>query len=140
MATKNYDPTKICLTVGPFLISGFADGSMVKAERNEDSYKTTVGGDGHVVRSKSPNRTGKVTITLLQSSEANGFLTTLALADQATDTGIVPVMVKDLNGTTLWAATEAWVMKPPSASWEKEAKDREWVLECADLEFFEGGY
>jgi hypothetical protein len=138
--TKTYDPTKICAVVGGALLSGFADGSMIKCERNEDAFKTTVGADGQVVRNKSANRSGKITFTLLQSSQSNAVLSGIALADQATSAGIVPIVIKDNNGTTLWTAAEAWVQKAPGGSFEKEAKEREWVFECADLEYFEGGY
>lgn len=148
---KTYDPTKVTVTVGSYKLSGFSEGSLVKCERNQDSFKLTVGGDGHQIRSKSPDRSGKITVTLLQSSASNEFLSSLAVMDEtgtadpvtapapAPNGGIQSVTVKDLNGNTVWSSPEAWVMKPPSASFEKEAKDREWVLECGVLAFQERG-
>jgi hypothetical protein len=140
MLVQNYDPTKVVLLVGGIPVSGYADGSMIKCARNQDSMKLTKGADGQGVRSKSPDRSGKVTVSLLQSSASNGVFSALALLDQASSTGVVPVLLKDNNGKVVWTATEAWVMKPTEASWEKEVKDREWVLECDDLQFAEGGY
>lgn len=140
MATATYDPTRIVLLLGGVPISGFAQGSMVKAEHNADAFKLTVGGDGSTVRSKSPDRSGKVTISLLQTSDSNATLSSLALLDETTSAGMTPLLIKDMNGSSLWVAAEAWVMKRPAGDFEEEAKDRTWTLECADLEFYEGGY
>lgn len=140
MATKTYDPTKVVVTLAGFILSGFGESTMVKASRKEDSYKETVGAQGDVVRNKSANHTGEVDITLLETSASNGVLSTLMLADAESDTGIVPLLIKDLNGTALAVAAEAWVVKPPDLEFAKEQKDRAWKIMCADLELFDAGY
>lgn len=151
MTTKTYDPTKVVVTVGSYTVTGFADGSLVKCERNEDGFKLTVGGDGEAVRSKNPNRSGKITISLMQSSASNEYLSSMALLDETGAAGAVTtpraaptasvqtVTVKDNNGNSLWSADEAWVMKPADGDYEKEAKDRTWVLEAAKLTYSERG-
>lgn len=139
MATSTYDPRNVSVVVGTIMVNGFASGSMVKCERNNDTYSLEVGGDGYGVRSRNPNRSGKITIRLLQSSATNISLTAMAASDELLGEGIVTVTVADLNGKTLWSSPEAWVLKPPSSDHQDKASDREWVLECTDLEFFEGG-
>lgn len=165
---KTYDPTKVIVTVGPYVIAGFAEGSLVKAERNVDAYKLTVGGKGDAsVRFKSADRSGRITLTLLQSSGSNGQLTSLALLDEngnplqglagllnlipviggvlsaiasAPVEGKAPVLVKDLNGAPLWEAEDAWILRAPGASWDETVKERTWILETANLSYLEGGY
>ena len=137
---KTYDPTKVIVTFGGFIISGFGEGSMIKADRKEDAYKVTVGAQGDVVRSKSANHTGDVTIALLETSASNGIFSTFMLADENTDTGIVPLLIKDLNGTALVSASEAWISKAPSLDFDKGQKDRAWKIECSDLVIYDAGY
>jgi hypothetical protein len=151
MTTKTYDPIKVVVTVGSHTISGYGENSLVKCERNEDGFKLQVGGSGEAVRSRNPNRSGKITITLLQSSISNEYLSAMANLDEsgvagavaapntAPTAGVLPVTVKDTNGNTIWSAEEAWIVKPPAADLEKEAKEREWTFETAFLRYSERG-
>lgn len=137
--TKTYDSKKIAIIVGGFPLSGFSESSLVKVTRSADSWKKTVSADGPVTRSKENDLSGEFTFSLLQTSQSNDILTGFALLDEQSNSGIVSVLVKDLNGTTLYSAAEAWIKKPPEGGAEKDAKDRSWVLDCAQLSIFTGG-
>ena len=43
MAVATYDPKRIALTIGGVLITGFGENSIVKHERNADSFTKKVG-------------------------------------------------------------------------------------------------
>lgn len=135
MAVKVYDPKSVIISVGTFVLEGFADGTFVTVERNEDSFTLQVGSDGEAVRSKSNNQSGRITAQLLQSSPANDLLSALHATDENSPSGdgIVPVIVKDLNGTSLYTAQHAWIVKGPSAEYGREATAREWVIETNKL-------
>lgn len=137
--TKDYDPAGIVMTIGNYIIEGYASGTFVSAERNEDSFTLSVGVDGEAARAKSNNRSGRVTFTLLQTSSSNDALTTLYIADEAAGNGVGPLLVKDLNGTTLCAAETAWVMKPATIEFGQEIGEREWVIETGYLVLKPGG-
>lgn len=139
MAQKTYNPKDISLVVGAKAIGGFADGVFVTFEYDEDAFTKTTGADGEVARSKSNNNSGKFTITLMQSSDSNDFLSALAILDRQSGTGVVPVTLRDARGTTVIFAESAWVMKIPAASHGKELENREWVLDCGQVEMFLGG-
>jgi len=139
MAFKNYDPTRVTVAFGAILIQGFNDGTMIKTSRNEDAYTVKVGGQGDVTRVRSRNKTGQITITLLAESPTNDLLTAQALIDEESGTAYAPIMVKDLNGTTLMVAENAWIMKMPEVEHATDASPREWVIECADLTMTVGG-
>ena len=53
---KNYDPGKIVVVFRGILISGYAEGTFVNAERNEDSFEVSVGAGGDVTRVRKRNR------------------------------------------------------------------------------------
>ncbi len=133
-----YSPEDVAVTVGPALITGFAEDSFISCEREEDSFTKTVGCDGTVTRTRNPNRSGSITITLSQSSPANDVLAAAAMKDEIDGSGVVPVMVKDSNGTTI-VAGRGWVKKPANVEFGKAAGNREWVLDVDKMATFPGG-
>lgn len=136
---KTYDPKQVSVIVGGKIMSGFADGTMVKVERNEQAFTLKVGVDGEGTRAKSNNRSGKITISLMNSSRSNDDLSALALADEVSNSGIAAALVRDASGRTLCAAATAWVQKFPDSEFAKEPNVRTWVIETDDLTVFIGG-
>lgn len=136
---KTYDPKQVAVIIGGKIMRGFADGTFVKVERNEQGFNLKVGVDGEGTRAKSNNRSGKITITLMQSSDSNDDLSAFAAADELSNTGAVPVLIKDASGSSLFSAVTAWVQKYADAEYAKEAGPRTWVLESDEILMFEGG-
>lgn len=139
MAVRTYDPKATIIIVGGFPISGFADGTFVKVTRSSDAFAKSVGADGDTTRIKSNDLSGEIIITLSQTSQGNDILSALAVRDELTNTGVVPVSVKDLLGTSTFVSASCWVRKQADAENGKEAATREWVLDVADLAVFVGG-
>ena len=139
MAVYTYDPSQVVLSVGGATISGFTDSTFITVARDEDAYTKVVGADGQVSRAKNANKSGSVTITLKQSSASNDILSALAAADEAGNAGLVPILIKDILGTTYVSSTAAWIKKLPDMAMAKEVSDREWVLDCDALTIFVGG-
>lgn len=133
MAVKTYDPKQIIVTFGGNILSGFADGTFVTAERNEDMWTTQIGTDGEDTRSKSNNRSGSITVSLMQTSDSNAVLSALALTDEASNSAALPLQIKDNSGNTLLIAETAWIKKMPSVEYGREAGPREWVFETGVL-------
>jgi hypothetical protein len=139
MAVKTYDPKQVTVIVGTRPISGFADGTFITVARNSDMWSLVVGADGEATRAKSNDKSGRITITLTQSAESNQYLSELALADELSNGGLVPILIRDASGKTIHACASAWIVKRPESAFAKEAGTREWVFETDTLEMFEGG-
>ena len=125
--------------VGGKIGQGFSDGTFIKVERNEQAFSLKVGVDGEGTRAKSNNKSGKITITLMQSSSFNDVLSAFAAADELSNTGAVPFFLKDNSGRTLVTALTCWVQKYADSEFAKEVSTRTWVLETDDIEVFVGG-
>ena len=137
---KVYNPKEMVMIFGPTgQITGYADGTFVTVDKNEDAFTLQIGTDGEGVRSKSNNQSGTVTFSLLQSSSSNDILSTIHTADLELGTGVFPLFIKDLNGSSLYEASQAWIRKFPSAEYGREAAAREWVIETDNLIMFAGG-
>jgi hypothetical protein len=139
--TKVYDPASITMSFAGINIQGLADGEFVSLEQNEDAFTVQIGSDGDGTRSKSNNRSGRVTFTLMMSSSTNDLLSALHTLDleSPSGAGIGPLMIKDLNGTTLITAERAWITRFPTAAYDREATSREWIIETDKLIQLQGG-
>jgi hypothetical protein len=123
------------IIAGGVPISGFADGTFLSVENNEDAYSLQVGTDGEAPRSRTNNNSARFTITLQQGSLGNAILSGLHTADKLAPGGVgcFPVLVKDLGGTSLYACEKAWIVKRPGAEFGRESGSREWIIETDNL-------
>lgn len=141
MPAKVYNPKDIVIIFGPVIVSGFADGTFCNVVFNEDAYTLQVGTDGEGTRSKSNNRSGTATFTTMQSSDANDLLSAIHNLDLNTSggDGIQPLLIKDLQGRSLYTAETAWIRKNPDSEFAREAGPREWVIETDSMVALVGG-
>lgn len=139
MAVKTYDPSQVAIILGGFAMTGFADGSFVTVARNADAFALHIGTDGEGTRAKSSNKSGRITLTLSQSSDSNSILSGLATADELSNNGIFPVLIKDNSGLSLYSAETAWIVKVPDSEFGRELGSREWIIETDNLVTFVAG-
>ena len=141
MPLRTYDPSQVTIVFAGIPISGFADGTFVSVEQNEDSFTLQVGTDGEGTRSKTNNRSGRVTLTLMQSSAANDALAAVHSLDVLSPSGdgIFPLLIKDNSGRSLFGADTAWIVKPPTGEFGREVTSREWIIETDHLIQSHGG-
>ena len=124
-----YDIRKLITTLGPVLITGWADGESFSISQPEDSFEMQRGADGQVERYAKNVSDVEIVLTLLPSSLSNEGLTGLHTVDKETGLGKVPFLMKDLNSvTTLASFLFAWVVKPADMSAGNTAVQREWTI------------
>ena len=139
MSIKTFDPANLIISVGGVPLSGFADGSFLTVDRDEQAFTKVIGADGYTTRVKSNNRSGFMTVTLAQSSGSNDVLSGFAQLDEISNSGIVPVLIKDLSGNSIYFSATGWVQKIPSSEFSKELTNREWTIDLVDIDMFVGG-
>ncbi len=81
----------------------------------------------------------EVIVTLMQTSLTNDALSALVLTDRVSNTGIRPLTITDLNGTTLFFARQAWVQADPNDEDADSLGSREWTFGTGPAEKFTGG-
>jgi hypothetical protein len=136
---KTFDPRKVFVTFANKLITGFMDGTAISVSRNEDAFTLSVGSDGEVARTANANKSGLITLTLMQTSAANDLLSQQHTLDELTNAGTGELQIKDASGRTLLTAAEAWVKKFATVELGKELGGREWSIECGSINVFVGG-
>jgi hypothetical protein len=134
---RTYDPKQIVVLLDNTPIGGFSDGTSIKVVRSTNMYTKSSGMDGILSRVKTNDVSGEITFTLAQTSPSNDVLTDYA--NRSADNDTFPVTISDLYGTSKYATAHAWVRKHADADFSKDITNREWVLECADLDMTTGG-
>lgn len=136
---KTYDPSQVSVIIGGHIVGGFADNTKIRVARDEDAYSLHTGVDGEGTRAKTNNKSGTITISLLQSSESNDVLSAYVAADEISNGGLFSAMIKDNSGTSLYAAETAYIQKYPDSEFSKEPTVREWIIRTDHLTVFIGG-
>jgi hypothetical protein len=137
-----YDPNEITLVVCGIPISGgFAEDTFIEVQQDSDDFEDVVGVDGDVTRSKTNDHRATITVTLMQSSNDNLLLSAIANIDRraGNGAGVGPALIKDNQGTTIFAGEKSWVAKQPDAAFGKKAGPRAWKIRVADLVRVDGG-
>lgn len=131
MTVRTYSPREVTVLVGGVPLTGFGDGTFVSVEL-PDATTSQKGAAGAHTRTLSADRSAMVKITLQQTSPANAVLSSMWASDQAAGAGVRPLIIKNLRGTELFFAPQAWVQKAPNIEFGAESGNREWSLECGD--------
>jgi hypothetical protein len=142
MGFKVYDADEVTVSIAGLPIdSGYDDGEFCRIEQEADDFTDKAGTDGEVTRSKTNDRRATCSIILMQSSDGNALLSGLNNIDRlaGNGAGVGPFLVRDRQGTALYAAAESWISKPPDVSFDREPTAREWTIRVANLERFDGG-
>lgn len=135
-----YDATKVIVTIGGIIITGFADGDYIKAKRSSDLYTKYVGADGEVSRSKTADKSGEIEVILGQTSSSNDELSAMFnLALLGGVDGTFPIGVVDLSGRSVIAAANCWLRTAPEATFGVEISERSWMFDTASLSYQIGG-
>lgn len=141
---KNYSPDLVIAVFKGVVLQGFAPGTMISADRSNDTFTTEAGAQGDVVRTRSADRRGRVVVTLQSASPTNALLGAFVAAGEeaeglnlAVDVGAL--LIKDLNDTVLVSAEQAWIVRPAKVDKADSHQPREWTFEAAKLIIAGGG-
>jgi hypothetical protein len=141
MTTRIYDSNQVQVAFAGIPVQGYADGDFLTITAETDAFTSVVGTDGEVSRSKSNDRRATVEIILMSTSPTNDLLSAVHVADLNSPggAGVGALLVTDLNGTSLFTAGNAWVVKAPDVTYGREANERTWTLQVDSLVAFTGG-
>lgn len=126
---NTYDPKDVNVVVDGTILTGFADGTFVSIEQEEENYTMHVGAQGEVSRARSHNRSGTITVTLSQDSPSNTYLNRKANSKETFSVAIV-----DMNTDETHGGNNCWIEKPADKEFGKEVEEREWVIVVPKLE------
>jgi hypothetical protein len=137
---RTYDPKKVVVIFGGVIFSGFAEGTfIVRAPSSGPAFEKVRGADGGVDRVNKNSNDYTISVTLKRTSPTNAALSAILNADKASNTGKFPLIIKDLNGTDLFTAPQAWIQDDPSAEESDSMPNREWNFDTGIASNVVGG-
>lgn|GEM_PF-2381543 len=133
-----YSPNRILIEFGGVGISkgtgasGYGEDEFCKITQDGPSYTYRKGADGSVAREETNEPVTIVRITLMNSSKGNAVFSGFWNQDTQSPNGagITTLVIKDLNGTSLYEWMCAWVAVPPEKTFGKTVKECVWELHC----------
>lgn len=143
MSMKFYSANEVLCIVGAIPIeSGKGDDTFIEIEQSEVRFTVKVGIDGQATMSESKSNVHKVTIYLMQSSDGNDVLSAIyKLAEKSAGgtLGVVPLVIKNKQGSSVFVAPEAFITGWPKEAFGKEAGTVQWEIIVPNPERFVGG-
>lgn len=132
-----------CVVAGITIESGRGEegGDFLTIEYLSDAFVETVSLDGEVSRAKTNDRRADVTIKVMSTSDANKYLSALAVLDQnaPNGAGVGAFFAEDRNGLSKYIGAECWITKMPKRTFGQKPVVNEWKIRVANLVAFEGG-
>lgn len=133
---RTYSPKDVKISWGGWPIEGYADGTFVEASRNSPNSESTVGAAGDVGITFNADKTGNVTITLMQTSDTNVFLSAVQLAqDKAGEIYRADMAITDKSGTFLGYVKAAHIVEPASLSLGDAQSPKVWTFYTENLDY-----
>lgn len=135
---RQYDPRDVSVVVDGHIVVGFAEGSLVQAEKNEDDVSMYVGSQGEVTFVDSADNTGTITLTLKHDSPSNRKLMELRNDKEPFS---VRVTDKNFDGDVSVGGSQARIQKAPPFNRGDSVEETEWAILVADWDqvFEDGG-
>lgn len=127
---QTYSPESVQVAWGGILnIKGFEEGTFCEVARAAENTKTRVGAQGDVGITMSADKTGTVTVTLMQTSETNRLLSAIqALQDSTGKLARESLQIKDPSGSMLCECLGAHIMTPPAVTLADDMSPKVWVF------------
>jgi hypothetical protein len=127
---KTYDAKGCSITLGGIIVTDFADGDFISVTGMGDNFEAVTGADGSENRNNK-NLTGcDVTITVSQTSLTNDLFSTKHILDKLTNAGTAAFLFKDVNGTSIVSAGQAYIKGFADMNNGNALATRAWNLRC----------
>nr|DAO19775.1 MAG TPA: Protein of unknown function (DUF3277) [Caudoviricetes sp.] len=129
-----YNPKKNIIIYGAKQLTGFAEDDMITIKPLGDGMQIFSGADGEVGRSIDPNSTYEVTVSLATSSKSNDYLSNCFNKDRKTGNNMLPLIIKDLSGSTLFFAKQAWIKNVPESKRGRKISNQDWTFNTGQVD------
>ncbi len=139
---RTYAPKDVFAVFGAIpLIYDLAPDSFLTIERNAPVYTTKPGMYGKVARLRNSDNSATIKFRCFKSSNLNDALSAHLTLDQksAGGIGVVPFLLKELNGLTSMSSVHAYIVDWPQVTYSNEIELVEWTILAENLEIFIGG-
>lgn len=124
-----YSGNEVAVTFHGKTIRDFADSSIIKVTKDNDSITTKEGVDGGISRAITYGKLWTVEFQILQTSPVNELLFREFQKDMVSGgANVGPLTIEDLRGKTVFNFTKSWIAKPADTEFSNETVNRTWTI------------
>jgi|SRR5690625_29804 len=142
---STYFPEAVSIIIGndqfSHVVSGVAEGTFITVARETPATQLVIGGDMSAMRVRRKNRASTVTVTLMQGSDSNDVFSQILKNDEdaMNNDWLFHLTIKDGSGRSVFFSPQAYIANMPDISYGTEGDNRDWVIQCIDLDAHVGG-
>lgn len=125
-----YDPEQVVILLDNLPVMGFAEGSMVSVEKNEDFSNSYVGTKGEYSRAINRNKSGTITIRLQHNSPFVAIIEGWANQDYPP---VISFAVVDPASYETFGNTHCWLNTDAVHDFSNEIGEREYVFWAGNI-------
>lgn len=140
MSLSTYSPEDVIILLAAVIpVDGYTDGTFISIKKSVQPFSSKTSTDGYVSRLYNNNQNYTIELTLASYSSTNDILSKLWLADEITQRGKFPILIKDTSGSTLFAATTCWIEGVPEVTLSNTITSRTWTIYACQAVYNIGG-
>ena len=124
-ATKSYSPRNVIVTAGFTLITQW---EKLTVAYDKNAFSLIAGAYGKVVKKRTMNPLGTITLVLPQTGNANAYLAAQRTIANLSYTTNLAITITDLWGGSLHFMSSGTILKVPDISYSKDPESRAWVV------------
>lgn len=134
---REYSPAKTTLTyAGILTFKGVAEGTFFEMARNNPRTDVTVGAKGDPAITRTADRTGTVTVTLLQNSPTNQYLSNIVSTEDVEDKLFrADIVASDPSGGVVAVAKRCHIQEPAPIVLGDGQNAKVWTFYSEDVSY-----
>lgn len=138
---RTFDPNLFDIIIAGYVVDD-VDKEFLSVAYDYNTFDLVTGIDGEACRVRNKNKSGTITIRLLQSSVTNDVFTALSVIDNVTGFGVLPLLAKEkggISGTTIFSPS-VFIEKIPDVTISNNHEVREWRFRTDNMLVFLSGF
>lgn len=133
-SVNTYAPKDVSFIVGGYALSGWAS---IRISRNSQVYTQVRGIRGKNTRYRNTDTSATLTVSILQTEEANDILSQIVERDRELGTGRIALTIKDGSGSAVISSSEAFIAGYPEVVYSGGFEYRNWTILCNSTSRFD---
>lgn len=129
----SYSPKDVVLIVAGYQVTGW---EKISITRTRKAFTPIPGIRGKSTRAVSRDTSATVSVSILQTSASNEVLSHIHTMDTQQGTGILPIILKDMSGTSVFSSEQAYITGYPAVAYSGQFEYRAWEIFCETTKTF----
>lgn len=130
----SYAPKDVSFIIGGYALTGWGS---IRVSRNSQVYAQVRGIRGKNTRYRNTDTSATITISILQTEEANDILSQIVEKDRELGTGRIALTIKDNSGNAVISSSEAFIAGYPEVVYSGGFEYRNWTILCNSTSRFD---